>query len=508
MRVQRTDTGEHLACTRKNFILEGGEGRVYAAGNSCVKVYKDPNGTIPTGKIDALSTLACDDILAPLAPVTHNGKPVGYVMKLAKYCVPLPRILPKGWRKANGFDDPMTAVLQLRSMFERIHAGGALVIDPNENNFLMRDDFSGLVAIDVDSYATANYPATAILPIVKDPRSAGFSAETDWYGFALLAFSLMVGCHPFKGSMAGYGRKADEIIRRMKDGASALQSGAKLPPTCLPLDVIPGVWRDWLQAHLHTAQRPLPPTESGNGVALAVQAFGASDVAYERVGDLPGLLPNGVRAARRGFVEVDGHELRADAVTAIDGRIHLLTGGKLSEVVFAMNRRSARLIGEVSKHSSQLFPGVAIQYALGSCFASVLSRPGRCAQVRLREIEGARLIDAKFAGGSGKPKKTGVLRVAVDRGGQVEVHTWAGLCPGAFAAHWMDEVDVASVEVAELDTGVAAISHPEGAEIFRVSRPADRRLIKDARLAAAVLTSDAGTLLVQLDDGVYSARLK
>lgn len=509
MKVQRTDTGEYLSCNRKNFILEGGEGRVYAAGGSCVKIYKDPNGTIPPGKIDALSTLACDDILAPLAAVTHNGKPVGYVMKLAKYCIPVPRILPKGWRRSNGFDDPMTAILQLRSVFERIHAGGALVIDPNENNFLMRDDFSGLVAIDVDSYATRAYPATAILPIVKDPQYPGFSRGSDWYGFGLLAFALMVGCHPFKGSMAGYGRKAADITQRMKDGASALQASARLPPTCLPLDVIPGVWRDWLETHLHTSERPLPPTISGNGVAVAVQVFAASDVIYERVGDLPGWLPIGVKPGRRGFIELVGAELRADTVTEIDGRIHLLANGNLSELVRspALGWAVGRTIGQVSKHSSQLFPGVAIQYALGSCFASILSRPGRCAQVRLREIEGARLISAKFAGGAGKPKKTGVLRVAVDRAGQIEVHTWAGLFPGAFAAHWIDEVDVASVEVAELDTGVAAISHPDGAEIFRVSKPSDRRMIKDPKLAAAVLTSDRGTLLAQLDDGVYSARL-
>lgn len=508
MRVQRTDTGAHVELTRRNFILEGGEGAVYADGDYAIKVYKNPDGAIPVGKISALAPLACDDILAPIAPVMSGSRPVGYVMKLAKQCLPLPRVLPKGWRASNGFDSAMEVVLQLRYLFERVHAGGALVIDPNDANFLMREDFSGLVAIDVDSYATGSYPATAIQKIVRDPStksfSKSFSKESDWYGFGLLAFALLVGAHPFKGSMPGYGRKAEEIIRRMVDGASALRTGAKLPPTCFPIDVLPGIWRDWFEVILHSNARPLPPT-SGYVRKMAAVAFKAVEVIFERLYDAPSL-----RGLRGGYVEVLGSKFRAEAVSEIGGRFHLLSSGKLYEVanMVALGRAVSKPVGTVSHHSTQLFPGVAIQYLLGSCYASILSRPGRCAQVRLKEIEGARLVDAKFAGGAGKPGKTGVLRVAVDRRGQIEVHTWAGLRPGKFDAHWSEEVDTATVEVAELDTGVAAISTAGGAELFRVSRPLQRRSVKSDRLATGVYSSDAGTLLVELSDGVYSAKLK
>lgn len=504
MRVQRADTGAHVELTRRNFILEGGEGAVYADGEFAIKVYKDPDGSIPVGKITALAPLACGDILAPIAPVMKGSRPVGYVMKLARDCLPLPRVLPKGWRSSNGFHDAMAVVLQLRSLFERVHAGGALVIDPNDANFLMREDFRGVVAIDVDSYATGSYPASAIQPIVRDPSTKAFSKESDWYGFALLAFALLVGAHPFKGSMTGYGRKAEEIIRRMTDGASALRKGAKLPPTCFPVDVLPAMWRDWLEVVLHSTERPLPPS-TGAAPQMATVTFKAAEVVFERLYGPPSL-----RTVRHGWATVLGTKFRAEAVSEIDGRFHLLASGKLFEVVkmVALGRAVAKVVGTISRHSTQLFPGVAIQHLLGSCFASILSRPGRCAQVRLKEIEGARLVDAKFAGGAGKPGKTGVLRVAVDRAGQIEVHTWAGLRPGKFDFHWSEEVDTASVEVAELDTGVAAISTPDGAELFRVNRPTERRLVRSDRLATGVYSSDAGTLLVELPDGVYSAKLR
>lgn len=505
MRVEREDTGAVVELTRSKFILEGGEGAVYRDGDFAIKVYKDPDQSISVGKIAALAPLACESILAPLAPVTLRSSPVGYVMKLAKRCLPLSRVLPRGWRSANGFGDAMAAVMQLRSLFERIHAGGALVIDPNDANFLMREDFSGLVAIDVDSYATANYPATAIQPIVRDPSSADFSKSSDWYGFALLAFALLVGAHPFKGSMPGYGRKADEIIRRMTEGASALRAGAKLPPTCFPLDVIPGAWYNWFETVFHSSDRPLPPVSCFVRKTIAAGFPRGTEVIFERLRDLPVKLP-----ISPGFVIVEGSEFRADAVSSIDGRFHILSAGRISEIErkATLGRAIARHIGDVSRHSTTLFPGVAIQYLIGSCFASIFSRPRRCAQVRLREIEGAKLIDAKFAGGCGKPGKTGVLRVAVDRGGQIEIHNWCGLLPGKFAHHWLEMADAASIEAAELDTGVIAISTSEGAELFRADQPKNRRSVRSARLATGIYSSGAGTLLVDLADGVYSAKLR
>ncbi len=535
-KVRRRDTGAFVSIGKSNLLGRGGEGAVFIDGGDCLKVYWDRDKMVPAGKIKELSALAAENVLAPLDVLLDGPNQVGYVMRHATGCLPLPEILPKGWRRANGLtpEVAMRLVLGLRAAFSRIHGLEALVVDANEMNFLLRSDLSALVHIDVDSYGTRSYAASAILPAIQDPRTRppdldrpkihpAFSAASDWYSFALLAFALMVGANPFKGSFSGYGKR--DLLKRMADGASALAPEAKLPPTCLPLDVIPGVWRSWFKTILHSAERPEPPT-SGDAVVLAVQAIAAAgEVELIRIGPLPlpvlaeGETPLGKpliieHFIRRGFALVRGQttvEIRADEVASIDGRIYVRVGGDLMELRYLETggfKVLPRRVGSLAPHASRLFSGVAIQTLLGATFASALPRPGRCVEIRLRELEGSRVIAARFAGGAGKDGQTGVLRVAVDRAGQLEAHTWSGLTRSGFGHHNFEEVDVADVEVVELDTGVAVVSHPDGLMLFRPGSPEKTKIVKDDRLVGAPLSREAGTLLVDLPDGRYSVKLK
>ena len=46
--------------------------------------------------------------------------------------------------------------------------------------------------------------------------------------------------------------------------------------------------------------------------------------------------------------------------------------------------------------STRMFEGVVIQNLLGTYYASVLPAPGACHQIRLRELDGYRIIDARL----------------------------------------------------------------------------------------------------------------
>ena len=530
MKVIRRDIGKSVTLGKRNFIAPGGEGKVYADGEYCIKIYHDPGRMIPEGKIKELAEIASPNVMAPLDIVLQGPHPVGYVMRAARSCLPLPQVFPRGWRDRKGFtpDVALRLVLSWRAAWVAIHAKGALGIDMNEMNFLLRDDFSALVHIDVDSYQTSNYPATAIVPSVRDPQHATFSQGTDWYSFALLSFALLVGAHPFKGRLSGYSPR--DLLRRMKDGASALQPGAKLPPTCLPLDVLPKAWRAWFETILHTSERPLPPNQAGDWKMVAVQVnVSAGNVILTRICRIgtrhylaTGRTPRGVKVGIKATSEVGmvdviiadsvrTQRVRADEISSIDGRIYLRAGEGLLElryVELGKVKAVPHLVGSVSAHGTKLFRGVAIQNLLGAVWASILPRPGRCTQVRLAEIEGARLVDARFAGGGGKDGRTGVLRVAVDRQGQLELHTWSGLTRSGFDHHLSEDVDVASVEVAELDTGVAVVAHPEGLLLFHPGKPQKTKIIKDPRLAGHPISAEAGTLMVEIGQEAYSVKLE
>ncbi len=576
-----------VSCNEQNFVAQGGEGAVYVDGENAIKIYERPELMIPAGKIAELSAIATEDILAPLGVVLRQDRPVGYWMKYASRCLPLPKIYPRSWRAKNGLDPAaaVVLVLALRNNYGHVHGeqclvnvtaptwkpGANLVIDGNDMNFLAREDLSGLVHIDVDSYKTASYPPTAIMESVRDPTTRDFTVETDWYSFAIVAFSLMVGIHPFKGTHPDY--KPGQMLERMKDGASALLPAVRLPKPCMPLDVIPPAWRTWLKGHFHHGDRSPPPTSaaavsvtmpkmvaatpgaivtltkvlgtdapvvhlvrSADGLfasladgsfAIGMRKFrlrGAVNPAPDAVGVTPrlrqpvGFWLSSAGGWLKGINLASGDDLvgvlRADAVvTSEDGLVHLRRGEDLLEMRYLEGdtiRAIPERIGAVAARSSSLFPGVVVQSLLGATYASLLPKAGRCVQVRLKEIEGKRLVDARFVGGRGVDGKTGVLVVAVARRGQIDLHTWSGLwAAGRFEFHELEsDVGTPEINLAELDTGICIAVTADGAvRIFKPGRVGGQ-MLQDEALSSARLHAGGGRLLALLDDGVYTAVMK
>lgn len=74
--------------------------------------------------------------------------------------------------------------------------------------------------------------------------------------------------------------------------------------------------------------------------------------------------------------------------------------------------------------------------------------------------------------------------------------------------HWSVEVDAASIEVVELDTGVAVAAHADGIVLFKPGAPHKTRLIKDDRLAGAPLYRDGGMLLAEIGGEMFRVKLK
>jgi hypothetical protein len=256
-------SGRAVALTRQDFIAQGGEGQVYGKGDLIYKIYFDPGRVIPAGKIEELQRLRSPNILVPRERVfTRSHDPIGITMDWVRPTIPLCRLFTSVFRHRRGVEmqQTLTLVENMRRAIDWIHRCGCLMADGNEFNYLVSDnDLVTPYLIDVDSYQTPGYPATAVMVTVKDPHAAAFSAASDWYALGVVACQLFVGIHPFKGRHPDYGKH--ELERRMQDNMSIFNPRVSLPPAARDPAGIPSRYRQWfVDLFERGGRRPAPDT--------------------------------------------------------------------------------------------------------------------------------------------------------------------------------------------------------------------------------------------------------
>ncbi len=259
-----------VSLTQQNYVATGGQASVYVKSGIAYKVYTDPKNTIPTDKFAELSAIADDHVIKPEALLLNdNDSPIGYTMKAVTSPYSLGQLFTKGFRdRTHVTNDHIIGVAsKLREHVQNVHNANVLVVDLNEFNILVPDSLDDVYLIDVDSFQTRGYPATVIMPSVRDfsVPSSKFSPLSDWYSYGVLTFQLFVGIHPYRGthqpSMTV--EKDKRLEHRMRNNISAFRSDVALPGCCYPLDNIPQVFRQWLKAVLDEGKRVAPPDPKG-----------------------------------------------------------------------------------------------------------------------------------------------------------------------------------------------------------------------------------------------------
>ena len=455
--------GKKVRLTQADFKAQGGEGAVYVKGHTAYKVYADPAKMIAPAKIQQLSVLTLPEIVRPQEVILDAGRaPIGYTMQSIPQGLVLCQTFPRAFRERVGLtpEKSLGLVRALQKGVHHVHERGLLIVDLNEMNFLVDSSFGRVYFIDVDSYQTPNFPATALMDSVRDRHAgAGWNAGTDWFSFALVSFQMFVGIHPYKGKHPALKTLDD----RMMQNVSVLHPDVSVPAACLPFDVIPPTYRDWYRAVLERGER-VPPPDSATAVlivpkpAVLVAGTGQFQISELLRGGGPvlsfthgitltteGIYQNGRRVAdaepgtqialtdtgRPVRAALDGGHLRlwditagveipviatGETLTATDGRLHVKSGDALREVEFleTPGRLLATLktVGTVLEQATQLFEGVALQNLVGAWYASLLPRRGLCYQVRLPELDGFQVLDAKF--------QSGVLMVLAVQNGQFQ----------------------------------------------------------------------------------------
>ena len=264
---------ETLELSEHDLSNSGGEGEIFIKNGYAYKIFFDQNKSIELEKIKELSKLDRDNIIRPIQAIYNDRREqIGYQMKAIEpsKCFPLTRFFTTDFRKQHNItnDDVSHIIKEMYKTFEFIHKKGFLIVDGNEMNFLISDDFKTLYFIDVDSYKTPSFNPTAFNPNTLDPKSNGktFSEDSDWFIFGILFCQVVVGIHPFKGKYTGTSISFNkrDIVKRIEKGVSIFNPKVKLNKAVRSLSLIPEDMKNWLKNIFTSDFRSKPPLLSLN----------------------------------------------------------------------------------------------------------------------------------------------------------------------------------------------------------------------------------------------------
>ncbi len=542
-----------------DFVAQGGQGAVYAKGSLAYKIYADPAGMIPTAKIQELSALTLPAIIRP-QDILLDAKnvPVGYTMTRIKDAVPLCRTFTRAWRDRNNLmpDQMLALVRKLQEGVQHVHNQQMLIVDINEMNFLVDKGLSDILFIDVDSYQTPGFKATALMDSVRDRHNtgSGFSRETDWFSWGIVSFQMFVGIHPYKGKHVAL----SDIDARMLQNISVLNRDVSVPKVCYAFDVIPQAYLNWYRAVFENGQRCAPPTDLNAPLVLTpiIQRIAASDkllitmmgrfsapivLPLPHAGTLCGVTTQGLvmrgkpvladsnariimtprhntllAATLRGgkvrlFDIAQGQymagELDADAITTYADRLYLKNGNGLFEVEFleygATPQPALRAIGNVLPNAALVHEGVVTQNLLGAQYASLFPMSGKCYSVRIKELDAHRIIDARF--------DNNVLMLVGERHGQYDKYILRfDATYTAYDVRVVPNITYEGLNFVTLDSGVCVhLNENEELELFANRKDAlGIKILVEPALQGAQLFKNGTQVLFSKGDTLYSMTLK
>lgn len=249
--------------------ISGGEGTVYLLNDITFKIYHEKNKMIPLGKFKELNSIKSDNVIKPEELIYDENKNlIGYTMKAIYDTVSLSRLITTDYQNNNNIThkDLIKVIVNIKKTIKSIHKDNCLVVDINDSNILINDKLE-VFFIDVDSYKTKNYPATALQDFAKDftIKDQGFSELSDWFSFGLLATKIWLGIHPYMGRWNKYKKREKEntLEYRSLNNISIFNKEVVYPKTVRSFSLIPKNYYLWFIDIFEKGKRIKPPKELG-----------------------------------------------------------------------------------------------------------------------------------------------------------------------------------------------------------------------------------------------------
>lgn len=510
----------NVVVTDNNYLGAGGEANVYAKNDLAIKIYHDPSRMIPIQKIEELREIKDKRVLVPKHIVYRSGSsPVGYATPFKPDTHPLCKLFTKTFKVKSGISDDMinNLVVEMQQTIKNIHKANCLVVDLNEMNELVSPKFDNIYFIDVDSYETPSFRATAIMESVRDRqiKKQRWNEGSDWYSFAILSFQMWIGIHPYKGKHPDY--KPAEWTNRMDEGVSVFDPKVILPRTCSDLSVIPKSHIEWLRDIFVNGARCSPPDMSDNLLIVVPNSFkfitasksfetklietcsepinrvfnfigvnylmgktnihrgraivpvnidGADEVLMcesEGVDPIICIQKNGM--AR--FYCEKGQEfgsISANSMMARNGCIYTIYDGRLMENTFSrMGNKlihSCRQSASVMDLSTQMFNGVIIQDILNKKYVTLPYAKGLCAHLPVKELDGYRILGAK--------SERNVCAIMAEKSGKYYRFILSfGATYAGYSIRVVEDVPYTDINLTVMPNGVAVLALDDSVEVFK-----------------------------------------
>lgn len=553
-----------------DYVATGGEGSIYLAGSTVIKVYTDIKKMRRDGmpeKIKLLSALKHRFIIAPEGVVTNSSdEPIGYYMPFADG-EPLSGIFTNAFRQRSKFGDKEASILvgHMREAMCFAHDHKAIMVDPNELNWKVNLTDPEPRVFDVDSWAIGRWPASVIMPSIRDWHSKKFDEATDWFAWGIVTFQIFTGIHPYKGSLPGYGLY--DLEKRMKANASVFLPNIDLNRAVRDFNSIPGPLLDWYRATFQNGERNIPPSPFDKTIAkvapvtrihrTVISATGALvfDLLLGRPNDpVIRIWPCGIVLCASGdLVEVYSKKVIGKAISSevelikvkdgwlyvdwikgqltffyiddrtyqavplqfgvtghhilhYENRMFLATESELVELNFMLVGRPILSVGQrnqiLQPKATKWFDGVGIQEALGATFLVAPFGDKSCLTVRVRELDSLTPVTAKAG-------NRFICVVAIDKAG--DYHKFNIYFAGDYSSYNLtqEKVDNAELNLSILPRGVCATVITDGEiEIFVPSNGQVRK-VQDKMITTTITLANLDDRVVYIDNGqVWSVRVK
>ena len=438
-----------------HYVAAGGEASIYKIGKTAFKIYHNKSKMIPLKKIEELNRIQVSNVLKPKNVIQEKTHPVGYTMDFVSNTHPICKLFTKSFKDANGLkpDDIMKVVKQIQLTIQQIHKDNCLIVDLNELNLLISSNFKNVYFIDVDSYQSPSFRATAIMESIKDRlvKHNQWSQYSDWFSFAVLSFQLYVGIHPYKGNHPSY--KMSEWSKRMDDFISVFDKKVSLPKVCNDFSVIPDNHLKWMKNVFTKNERSIPPLpdevliivtpviqkrisgdlkdfdinliyEYTNKIKSVFNISGVryvvtNDKIYKEEKEIQNQIDNqkiiicdSGDATKPVICKYDGTDLKftelngkslgsghSSGIMSKNGCVYSIYDGKLNEFSFrdfgGKILLTVKQVCNVSELSTKVFDGVIFQDLLGKIHITFPYEQGKCLFVSTPELNGFRILEAK-----------------------------------------------------------------------------------------------------------------
>ena len=571
--IQVVLEGKGLVTLRdSNYVATGGEGTIYRISDSVVKIYHKPEEARQRGmpdKIRLLAGIKHPYISSPVGLVTNpTGESIGHYLPFVDGH-PLARAFTNDFWQREGFNcaHASTLVDRMREVITFAHQHRAVLVDANELNWFAL--FSGSNPepriIDVDSWAIGKWPATVIMPSIRDWHSKVFDEKTDWFAWGIVTFQIYTGLHPFKGTLDGFERS--DLEGRMRANASVFSKGIRLNRAVRDFSKIPARLLGWYETTFQDGERVSPPSPFDTGVAVpkaarimrvvttgrsgslvfekllgltadpAVKTFHCGvallasgkliDLGTKRqIGEVESrgcevvkvqggwLIAETNKSREVSFEYVRDGSLKAEKLSlklnghhllGYENRLFVVTDGGLTEVKLSLFGKAVASVGQTwgaMINSTRWFQSLGLMDAMGAKYVITPFGESAVAQVRIQELDGIQVVTAKSG-------NRFVSLIGLDKKGAY--HKVEITFDRDYKSHkvWVGDTDGPELNLAILPKGVCATIIKDGELDIFVPSSGQLNRVGDKQIGTDMLLSNWGDKVIYIQSGeIWSIQLR